>query len=281
MGESTIQWVGTPRPDGTIAPGFTFNPWIGCDKVSPGCKHCYAEVETFPRVQRARGLELWGPKAHRHVTSDAYWRKPLTWNRAAQRERVRLKVFCASEADVFEDREDLLEPRERLAALVYEAPWLDWLFLTKRPENAERLWGRAGGQWWNNLWLGVSVENQEYANKRIPELLSTPAALKFISAEPLLDAIDLWPFLKGPMRLDWVIVGGESVGERTCAIEWVGTILSQCGVARVPAFVKQLGSVPVSVALASRIMLEHPKGGNPSEWPPQLAVRQWPMSRAL
>jgi protein gp37 len=99
MGEnSAIQWT-----------DHTFNPWIGCQRVSPGCVNCYAEHRnTFVRIQRKAGNELWGPKGARQVTSDANWKKPLTWNRAAEKAGRRFRVFCASLADVFEDRRDFL-----------------------------------------------------------------------------------------------------------------------------------------------------------------------------
>ena len=161
----------------------TFNPWIGCSKVSDGCRNCYAEVDTFARRERARGLELWGPKAARHVTSESYWKQPLKWDREARAAGVRRRVFCASMADVFEDRPDLVEPRQRLSDLVLSTPSLDWLLLTKRPENAARLWLEAGvtnDAWSDNVWLGTTVEHQAAANKRIPHLLAVPARVRFL-----------------------------------------------------------------------------------------------------
>lgn len=205
MGEHTeISWC-----------DHTFNPWIGCAKVSPACTNCYAEVSTPARTARARGLELWGPKAERRVTSDTNWREPLRWNRAAERNGRRSRVFCASLADVFEDRpnpmpgfhyDDVLrKARARLWRLIFETPHLDWLLLTKRPENADRLatqawgdeWGYAThddvpvGPWLSNVWLGTTVEDQRRADERIPHLLATPAAVRFLSCEPLLGPVDL------------------------------------------------------------------------------------------
>lgn len=171
----------------------TFNPWIGCVKVSAGCQYCYAQHDTFPRMMRSRGIELWGVNGARHVTSDSYWKQPLAWNKAAERDGVRRKVFCASLADVFEARDDLGEPRIRLWRLIEQTPALDWLLLTKRPENVmdfvPELWKHGG--WPSYVWLGASAENQENANKRIPILLKTPAPIKFLSCEPLLGPIDL------------------------------------------------------------------------------------------
>src|SRR5688572_19892666 len=108
MGENTaIEWA-----------THTFNPWIGCTKISPECARCYAHDETFVRVQRAGGRELWGPTADRHVTSNANWRQPLTWDRAAAAAGERARVFCASLSDVGEYRPDLVEPRARLCELI-------------------------------------------------------------------------------------------------------------------------------------------------------------------
>ena len=122
MGENTkISWCDA-----------TFNPWIGCEKVSEGCKHCYAEHGTTARVSLSRGLPLWGKDAGRQITSDANWRKPLQWNRAAEKEGRPALVFCASLADVFEDREDLVEHRRDLFALIDKTPNLIWLMLTKK-----------------------------------------------------------------------------------------------------------------------------------------------------
>lgn len=192
MGDTTkIQWCDA-----------TFNAWIGCEKVSPGCKHCYAAVDTYARVSASRGLPLWGPGSSRHVTSDANWRKPLAWNRAAEREGVRRRVFCSSLSDVFEDRPDLVEPRARLATLIANTPHLDWLVLTKRPEHAHRLWCDAAessnhpafevaaSSWLPNIWLGTTCEYQAHADERIPHLLAVPAAVRFVSYEPALGPVD-------------------------------------------------------------------------------------------
>lgn len=162
----------------------TFNPWIGCTKVSPGCANCYAAVNTFTRAQRAHGRELWGPDAARHVTSEAKWREPIRWDAAAKAAGIRRRVFCASMADVFEDRPDLAEPRARLAYVIGKTPNLDWLLLTKRPENIARLWITDVVP--PNVWLGTTVEDQERADERIPHLLAVPAAVRFLSVEPLL-----------------------------------------------------------------------------------------------
>src|SRR5688572_29932027 len=132
MAITKIEWTATVRPDGTVSPGYTFNPWRGCAKVSPGCTHCYAETlsKRNPAV-----LGTWGKDGVRAIGSDAYWRQPLAWNRAAKQAGERRRVFCASLADVFEDRPDLVGPRHRLVDLIQLTQHLDWLLLTKRPEN--------------------------------------------------------------------------------------------------------------------------------------------------
>lgn len=223
----------------------TFNGWIGCEKVSDGCTHCYAEVETFPRVQRGRGLELWGKNAARHITSDDYWRKPLAWARAAAEAGERHRVFCASLSDVMEDRVDLIAPRARLWRLIYDTPELDWLLLTKRPEDVVRLTAPlcAKRGWPSNAWMGATTENRVQAHARAAHLKTIPAPVRFLSVEPMLGPIDDLP-LDG---ISWVIFGGESGARaRPCAVEWIERGVEQCRAAGVRPFVKQLGAYCVS-----------------------------------
>ena len=190
----------------------TFNPWIGCTKVSPGCANCYAESETFTRAQRAAGRELWGKGSERHRTSEANWRQPLKWQ-PDWPIRPRPRVFCASMADWL-DEEVPIEWLVDLLKLIYLTPHLDWLLLTKRPENwHSRLMkalesitdgtGRDGDFWqwllnWTSsaihpchVWIGTSVEDQKRADERIPQLLKIPAQVRFLSVEPMLGPIDL------------------------------------------------------------------------------------------
>lgn len=206
MGENTkIEWA-----------HHTFNPWIGCTKVSPACANCYAEAMMDSRLQHVE----WGPNGTRRITSDANWRKPLAWNRRAERIGIRYRVFCSSLADVFEDWDGpmllsdgstatdsvtgklltMSDVRRRLFALIDQTPHLDWLLLTKRPENIGRFWMYPDGIhsplcFWKNIWLGTSVENQKMAHKRIPELLSCSdlSPVRFLSCEPLLERVDLDP----------------------------------------------------------------------------------------
>lgn len=145
-----------------------------------------------------------------------------------------------------------------------------------------------------NVWIGVSVEDQQTADERIPILLQTPAAVRFVSYEPALGAVDLraWipPHTDGlcshehcgpPPELDWLIVGGESgPGARPCNVAWIRSVVQQCGAAGVPVFVKQLGARPVEYCCDGQhpnMELNDPKGGDPSEWPSDLRVREWPI----
>jgi protein gp37 len=264
----------------------TFNPWRGCVKVSPGCAHCYAETlaKRNPKL-----LGEWGPDSVRAIGSESYWRQPVIWNAAAEKAGERRRVFCASLADVFEDRPELWEQRVRLSKLIQATPWLDWLLLTKRPENFKRmLWWTPssdglyeGEPAWPNVWLGVSVENQALAEKRIPLLLAAPAAVRFVSYEPALNAVEfIERFAGGGYRnlldgqfynipvngvnghpdftvkteepsfgkIDWLIVGGESgPNARPCNVEWIRSTVKQCRAAGVACFVKQLGSKPIGL----------------------------------
>jgi len=225
MGEnSRIEWT-----------HHTFNPWIGCARVSPACEHCYAELQEAVRWKRVE----WGPHAVRHITSDENWRKPLSWNRKALAAHERHRVFCASLADVFEDRRDLDAPRARLWRLIAETESLDWLVLTKRPQHIRTLtpWG---DQWPANVWLGTTVEDQRRAGERLPHLIQHSAVVRFLSVEPLLGSVDLRPWLG---LIDWVIAGGESgPGARPMHIDWARNVRDQCAEARVAFFFKQWGN---------------------------------------
>jgi protein gp37 len=185
----------------------TFNPWWGCTKVSPACKHCYAaDID-----RRFGGGQNWGARSPRRLFADDHWLDPMRWNKAAAAAGARQRVFCASMADVFERRVDLDPWRDRLWALISSTPWLDWLLLTKRPERvtASVPWG---DEWPENVWLGTTAENQFWADRRIPALVRIPAVVRFVSCEPLLGAVDLSSWLSADRHsgIDWVIAGGES-----------------------------------------------------------------------
>ncbi|MBY0430173.1 MAG: phage Gp37/Gp68 family protein, partial [Rhodospirillales bacterium] len=214
----------------------TFNPWVGCIKVSEGCVNCYAEGWA-----KRSGLVEWGPKGERRRTSPANWRKPYKWDRDSASSCV--KVFCASLADVFENHPSI-DPQWRadLWTLISSTPHLLWLLLTKRPENIVRFLPEGWMMGYPNVWLGTTVENQEQAEARIPHLLATPAARRFVSCEPLLGPLTL-PLLHPPhARLDWVIVGGESGPKaRPMHPDWARSLRDQCADAGVPFLFKQWG----------------------------------------
>jgi protein gp37 len=224
----------------------TFNPWWGCSKVSPACKNCYADLWA-----RRMGHSLWGDKAPRRFFGDKHWQEPLIWNEEARLGKTRNRVFCASMADVFEAREELNEQRNRLWALIGATPHLDWLLLTKRPENVERMvpWS---GDWPFNVWLGSTVEDQQWAEERLPFLLRHKATVRFLSCEPLLGPLNLttWFRRRRFEPIDWVIAGGESgPGARPMHPDWPTSLLRQCRAADVAFHFKQWGHwVPAEIA---------------------------------
>lgn len=270
----------------------TFNPWWGCTRVSAGCQHCYAETLA------ARYGTKWGVNAERRFFGENHWREPETWNRAAERAGVRRRVFSGSMCDVFEDRPDLGAARDRLFRLIAGTPMLDWQLLTKRPENIDGMipeWMRR--DWPTNLWLGTSVESDAQIQRAL-ELVSLPGAVHFISAEPLIGPLDLQPWLIAEEEAcgaegfgnRWVIVGGESgTGARGMALDWARRIVRDCREFGVPVFVKQLGRHAMLPSFlradGHEVPCEHgmrdPKGGNMSEWPEDLRVREFPKVEVL
>jgi len=212
----------------------TFNPWWGCTKVSAACKHCYAEAWS-----KRMGQSVWGAKAKRRFFGEKHWSEPVKWNARAEQSGARFRVFCASMADVFEERRELDAWREQLWALIEITPGLDWLLLTKRPEAVRRL-VRWRGKWPANLWLGTTVEDQECAEARLPYLAELPAFVRFVSAEPLLGPIDMRPWLGSVVN--WVITGGESgPRSRLSSPSWFRSLLAQCKAAEVPFYFQQWG----------------------------------------
>jgi protein gp37 len=224
MQNSNISWT-----------DHTFNPWIGCKKVSPACDHCYAEAW----AERFGDGHLWN--GARRITVPANWRKPIKWNKQAQESGVRARVFCASLADVF-DNQVPEEWRADLWNLIESTPFLDWLLLTKRPQNIQKMLPANWGDGWANVWLGTTVENQAEAERRIPVLQGVPARLRFLSCEPLLGPLDL--LSNGLMTgIGWVIAGGESGAyARPMHPEWVRSLQRQCFKASTPFHFKQWGA---------------------------------------
>jgi protein gp37 len=219
----------------------TFSIRWGCQKVSEGCDACYADA-----LSHRWGFDIWGPRSDRRIMSDAYWAAPLKWNRAAAKTATTKRVFCSSMADVFEDasahapnglRDRMAAERSRLWTLIDATPWLIWLLLTKRPENVTRMlpmdWSDHPRR---NVHVGATMENRRRYLERVDVLRTIPAAVRFISAEPLLE--DLGELaLSG---IDQVIVGAESgPGARPMDEAWVRSIRDQCEAANVAFFYKQ------------------------------------------
>lgn len=214
----------------------TFNIAWGCDKVSPACKHCYAES-----LAKRYGFDVWGKDKPRRVLSDAYWREPLKWNKAAEKAGKVARVFCSSMADVFEDHPTLAGQRARLWPLIKSTPWLRWLLLTKRPEN---VWTMVPEEWLDrwpaNVLPGFTAEDQEWFDRRFAaasrqRLLSADVSW-FVSYEPALGPVDF----RGLVGVSWLIVGGESGhGAREMPEAWVRSARDQSVAMGVPFFYKQ------------------------------------------
>lgn len=289
----------------------TFNPWRGCSKYSKGCKFCYAERDSNrnPAV-----LGVWGPDGTREVAAEAQWNGVRRWQEVAEHDGVTFRVFCASIADVFEGPDTLprgyvlavANARAKLFELIATTPNLTWMLLTKRSdgiksrirevamEHGYRRGAEMARRWIEdkdpprNVWLGVSVEDQETSGRML-DLVNVPAAVRFLSIEPLLGPIHLG--LDGTLpaavtgtacvriheRIHWVIVGGESGAQRKARpfdLAWAESIVAECQDMRVPVFVKQFGRNPEAEGM--RLRLIDDKGGDMQEWPENLRVRQLP-----
>lgn len=262
----------------------TFNHIRGCTKISEGCANCYAERDSHrnPGV-----LGVWGPDGTREVAAEAQWRNPLKWNRAAEAAGARARVFCASLADVFEGPEtfnaannDVHNARERLFRLIDDTPHLDWLLLTKRPQHVLALyndylhWDR-GDEWPKNLWIGMTIENSKRMEERAKyakRIREAGCPVVFASCEPLLEGIDLRPWLDRDRGINWVIAGGESGAAnkiRPLDPLWARMLRDQCGDAGVPYFFKQLGNGVVGLTYKG-------KGEDWNDVPEDLRVREFP-----
>ena len=318
----------------------TWNPVVGCTRVSAGCDHCYAVKMTHRlgamaqskreqgqnpgKLARYEGLTVLNNRGVRHfngtvrcveeaLTVPMHWRKPRM-------------VFVNSMSDLFH-RDVPFDFIDRVFAVMALCPQHRFQVLTKRPERMAEYYERNRAEGWvsvakeilaidpdyqsagcyngplPNVWLGTSIEDQGTADERVTHMQRCPAAVWFLSCEPLLSEVTL-PIVVGcrlcnhpgpqvlsrdgcpscggsgqePNCIDWVIVGGESGhGARPCDVKWIRQIVAHCGAAGVPCFVKQLGSNPV-VDGHRRIKLKHSKGGDPSEWPEDLRVQEMPKS---
>lgn len=217
---SSIQWT-----------DHTFNPWIGCTKISPACDNCYAELYDNRFSKQSR----WGSKAARTRTKN--WGYPKKWNAIAQHLGVRNKVFCASLADVFDNHPSIDRSwREDLWSLIRQTEHLDWLLLTKRPQNITKFLPHDWSEGYKNVWLGTTVENQTEYDRRVPVLSDIPAGKRFLSMEPLIGPVTL----SKPEKINWIIVGGESGSSfRPMNPQWVRHIRNQCKTNNIHFFFKQ------------------------------------------
>lgn len=284
MAETKIEWC-----------DCTFNIAWGCTKVSPACDHCYAEVW----AKRTGWNGLWGVDADRRLFGDEHWAQPLKWELRAIRENKRFRVFSSSMADVFDNHPLMTLERLRLLCLIKQTPHLDWLLLTKRIGNAKQMLPADWGDGYPNVWLGATVVNQEEADRDIPKLLRVPAAVRFLSCEPLLGYIRLdedWlcheyfthtddcrddlcalngdyhscvgKVVKQP-ALDWIIVGGESgANARPLNPDWAVALREQCNFSWCRFFMKQ-GS-----------QANWPTFKDFASFPRELQVREWPSAPA-
>lgn len=255
MGEnSAIEWT-----------HHTFNPWWGCERISPACDECYAAAWAHRLGMDA----LWD--GERRTFGPAHWAQPLAWNRKAGKAGVRARVFCASMADVFDNAAPPAQ-RERLWRLIEATEHLDWLLLTKRIGNASRMLPAA---WLQdprpNVWLGATIATQTEADRDVPKLLRIPAAFRFLSCEPLLELVSLdheWlvgeyfghsedcdddlcalnadehscrgQLVETP-AVHWVIVGGESGARaREMNPDWARYLREQCKSTGAAFFMKQM-----------------------------------------
>jgi len=324
---------------------WTWNPVRGCSRISPGCMNCYAELDmarknSNPKVPGCHGyaeFRIIGNRREAHWTGkvkliESKLLEPLSWRRKAlrfaQEHGHKPRVFVNSMSDLFHER---LPDKaiDRIMAVAALCPQMNFLFLTKRAERMERylnteflsnrifqemidltpgegVW--AWGGWkemFAHVWLGVSVEDQKRADERIPHLLRTPAAVRFLSVEPMLEEIRLrqeWATYKMCYAcgssgfvscdhwrgIDWVICGGESgPGARPFDLAWARSLRDQCKAAGVAFFMKQAGGKPEETVIApsdghkwQRAMpLKDKKGGDPAEWPEDLRVQEVPECR--
>ena len=301
MAESNIQWT-----------HFTWNPARGCTKVSPGCDFCYMmresmdghryDPETVTRTKTVFDAPLRLQKRRRYLAE----RISLGAATDKQREEYdRIKkivlIFTSSLTDIFHP--DIDPYRDEIWAIIRQCPEFIFQILTKRIERAKDCLPPDWGSGYSNVWLGCTVENQEYYNKRVPYLLSTPAIVHFVSYEPALgeirfghidaeleghpDYIQINPLtgkhsdMGRPWgtvpKLDWVIIGGESGNDkgkwrfRKARLQWYESAIEQCQEAGVAVFMKQMGTW-----LSKELKMSDRHGGDINEFPKHLKVREFP-----
>ena len=251
MGDRTaIEWT-----------DLTWNPWHGCTQVSAGCDLCYM----------FREKRYYGQDPEVVQRSKTKFTEPLKWERELAATGQRKLVFTCSWSDWFHKAADAW--RDEAWAIIKQTPHLTYQILTKRPGRIARHLPADWGDGYENVWLGVSVENQDAAF-RVRQLANVPARVRFVSAEPLIGALNLSNAYEAANdtyynllpAIHWLIIGGESGGpeRREMQIEWARDLIAQCRRHDTAPFVKQLGG-PVNA-----------KRGDPAEWPEDLRVREWP-----
>ncbi|MEM0953300.1 MAG: phage Gp37/Gp68 family protein [Pseudomonadota bacterium] len=210
----------------------TFNPWWGCTAVAPGCDNCYAAA-----FDKRTGGDYWDPHVDPRLTGRDNWRKPIKWNKQAQKEKRRHRVFCGSMMD-WCDKNAPPGALEALWALIRATPFLDWQLLTKRATLIQDRLPADWGAGYSNVWLGVTAEDCKHGRPRVEALRRVPARVRFVSAEPLLESIT-------PLNLrgiHWLIIGGESgPGYRPMHPDWAYSLKEECRQQNVACWFKQWG----------------------------------------
>lgn len=259
---SKIQWTDA-----------TWNPVTGCSVVSPGCTNCYAMKLAGTRMRHHWSREgltdssKAGPVWNGQVRFNEQWLdQPLRWRKPRM-------IFVCAHGDLFHENVSD-EWIDRVFDVMAKAKQHVFQVLTKRPERVRDWMTREEPL--PNVWLGVSVEDQQRADERIPHLLATPAAKRFVSYEPALGPVDFSPWLA---KISWLIAGGESgPGARPFDIAWARSTVEQCQESGVACFVKQLGALPKSgMWLGAEMGIRAPKGDDMAEWPEDLRVREMPV----
>lgn len=242
----------------------TFNGWIGCAHRSDGCRFCYAEA-----LAKRWGWTRWGVNEERRITSKTTWKEPRRWNREAAALGERHRVFCSSLADVFDEHPGVVSARADLFELIKETPYLDWLLLTKRPENISEMLPTDWGEGYPNVWLGTTVEDDRVA-WRVEALLRILSAVYFVSYEPALGPIHDRVDIRG---VNWLICGGESGAQaRPMRAEWARGARDLARETGAAFFMKQLGAV-----LSREVGVAAP-GEKLEDFPEDLRIQEFPIA---